>query len=122
MKRRIPVLLVVLILLLTVIGCSSRAKPFLGKWSYDYGERGLGMYYIFEEKGVLKAQTVIGEQNGKPELDYGTYKVVDEDTIRMTDTLGEEKESSYVFSEDGKQLTISDDEYIMSFTKVSPEK
>jgi len=50
------------------------------------------MYYVFEEQGILKAQTLFGEQSGKPALDYGNYKVVDDDTIRMTDTLVEEKE------------------------------
>jgi len=118
MKRAVSVLLLLGLLLSMVSGCSNLSKPFLGKWSYDYGEDGLGMYYIFEKKGVLKAQTLIGEAEGKPELDYGSYRVADEDTIFMTDMLGEEKEYTYEFAKNGTKLTISDADYIMSFTKV----
>ncbi len=119
MKRAVAILLLVMMLLLAVMGCSSRETPFLGKWNYDMGGGTLGMYYIFEKKGVLKAQTVVGEQNGKPELDYGSYKVVDEDTMMLTDTTGVKSEYTYLFEEDGTKLTISDAEYIMSFTKVA---
>ncbi len=122
MRRSVSVLLLAAVLILTAAGCASREKPFLGKWSYDFGGGNLGMYYIFEEKGVLKAQTLLGEANGKPALDFGAYKVVDGGTILLTDTLGEEKEYAYVFTGDGTNLTISDEEYIMSFTKVLPEK
>lgn len=119
MNRRIPILTITLILLLMVVGCSNLEKQFLGKWNYDMGGGSLGMYYIFEKKGVLKAQTALGEQNGKPELDYGTYKIIDEDTMILTDTTGVKSEYTYLFEEDGTKLTISDADYIMSFTKVA---
>ncbi|HOP10663.1 MAG TPA: hypothetical protein PK629_04130 [Oscillospiraceae bacterium] len=124
MKRTISALLLVMVLVLVLVfsGCSNLAEPFLGKWSYDYADSGLGMYYIFEKKGVLKAQTLISEAEGRPALDYGTYKVVDEDTILMTDTFGEEKEYTYEFAKNGTKLTISDADYIMGFTKVEPEE
>ncbi|NCB44751.1 MAG: hypothetical protein EOM59_19340 [Clostridia bacterium] len=117
MRRIVSVLLLMVVFVLAVSGCSSRAKPFLGKWDYDFAESG-GFYYIFEEKGVLKSQTHLGESMNKPLLDMGTYKVVDEDTILMTDIFGEEKEYTYTFEKDETKLTISDADYIMSFTKV----
>ncbi len=123
MKRAVSVILVGMIVLFMTVGCANREEPFLGKWNYDMGDGSLGMYYIFEKKGVLKAQTVIGEQNGKPELDYGTYKVIDDDTIVLTDTMGVKSEYTYLFEEDGTRLTMSDADYISSFTKVTePEK
>lgn len=123
MKRTVSAFLVIVLMLLTVAGCANREAPFLGKWSYEVNGESLGMYYIFEEKGVLKAQTLIGEQTGKPVLDYGSYKVIDDDTIVLTDTMGVKNEYTYLFEKDGTNLTMSDAEYIMSFTKVTePEK
>ncbi|HNX14126.1 MAG TPA: hypothetical protein PK854_02785 [Oscillospiraceae bacterium] len=121
MKRKVSILLAVLLVALSAAGCSSLTKPFLGKWSDDFGGE-LGVYYIFKGKGIMKATTSLGELSGKPELDFGTYEVIDEDTIQMTDILGEKKEYTYAFAEDGNKLTMSDEEYIMSFTKVLPEK
>lgn len=117
MRRVVSVILLIVIFGLALTGCSSLAKSFLGKWDYDFVESG-GFYYIFEEKGVLRSQTHLGEAMNKPLLDMGTYEVVDEDTILLTDTFGVEKEYTYVFEKDGTNLTISDAEYIMSFTKV----
>jgi len=117
MKRTVSAFVLVLVLILAVCGCSNRATPFLGKWNYDLAEGGLGMYYHFEKKGVLKAQTLLGEAEGKPELSMGTYKVVDEDTIILTDTMGLEEEYTYEFTKNGTKLTMTGEEYIMIFTK-----
>ncbi len=117
MRRAVWVILILAVSVLAASGCSGRAEPFLGKWDYDYAENG-GFYYFFEEKGVLKSQTHLGEAMDKAVLDMGSYRVVDGDTLRITDIFGEKRKYTYEFKEDGQRLTISDDEYIMSFTKV----
>lgn len=126
MKRMVSILLLTAILLLSIMGCTSRETAFLGKWDCETANKDMGWYFIFEKKGVLKMLDYFEEEQGYPAEVFGTYKIVDDDIMVIDDIAHDKTEWTYKFTKNGTRLTMSltDPPYsylVHVFTKVETE-
>ena len=89
-------------------------KKLLGKWKLvksDQGDVGDGpaFYIVYKEKGVMEFHRD-GEEEGKPVVFKGTYKVTAEDKVEweIEEPSGKRGEVSTVKTLDDKKLVIED--------------